>query len=653
MEMENIPVLTPDLRINIDRRLLAAVSNEFAFEVFVPSTLAEHRARKEFVRSRILLSAGLKPALDLPAAPAELSPGESYHGVLIKAVRLETVPGLKLTGSLYLPEKISAPLPGVLCPHGHWNNGRVHHAPNGGVVMRCFQLARLGFAVFSYDMIGYNDNNDFPHRWSGELKRDADLAGISTFGLQTLNSMRAVDFLCGLSEVDSARIACTGASGGASQTWFVSALDDRIKVMAPVCMLSAHYQGGCSCEEGPLLRRTGLTSFDVVASFAPRPVMLPSVTGDWSNLNPDYEIPRLKQVYSLYHAADAVESFHYADVHNYNRRTREHVYAFLVRQLQGIDRGQTIPEEEIEPPPPELLWHGHVKPVPAAEPGIGTAFRKLAGFWSTGVLDVKNDFPAWKNTRRELLREMLENGQPPTRNVVERVDEAWDIPEGKVYGRIISRRGVGDRLVSLHFTPPTETGRKKVILLAAHAAYPQYLGNGPLSDRIRSLLARSLPVRLLELTGSGSTAGQLEYAVRNPDSVSSAFDESYFSMRVQDIITASVLLRERGFSQIRILAEGNAVPPALAAAALTGLPVTADLAGLDENVWHDRLNFQPLIGRIGGLAGLLMLNAAPGNRFLNPAPEYRKLLEKHGLQTGCGTLAECCASEIEKGDAEK
>ena len=185
--------------------------------------------------------------------------------------------------------------------------------------MRCFQFARLGFAVFSYDMIGYNDNNDFNHFWSNQLRRKCDLFGVSTFGLQTLNSLKALDFLCKRPEVDSERIGCTGASGGASQTWFLAAIDRRVKVVAPVCMLSSHFQGGCACEEGPLLRVTGLTSFDVVAAIAPRPLMLPAVTGDWTNLNPRYEIPKMKDVYKLYSAENLVEHFYYDDCHNYNK----------------------------------------------------------------------------------------------------------------------------------------------------------------------------------------------------------------------------------------------------------------------------------------------------------------------------------------------
>ena len=310
MSENTIERIVPELPIWVDRRLVSFNFCDWAQEEFIPSSLEEHRSRCDFVKRRLLLSAGLVPELKIPQNAPQISDGKLYHGVIIKDVSIETMPGLRLTGSLFLPEKAQFPVPGILSPHGHWQNGRVHHAENGGVVMRCFELARLGFAVFAYDMIGYNENNDLPHSWQIDFKRRADVAGVSTFGLQTANSMRALDFLCSLDEVDETRIGCTGASGGASQTWFITALDERIKVAAPVCMLSSHFQGGCPCEEGPLLRTTGLTSFDIVSAIAPRPLMLPGVTGAWTNLNPEYEIPALEAVYKLYNAEKNVHSFY-------------------------------------------------------------------------------------------------------------------------------------------------------------------------------------------------------------------------------------------------------------------------------------------------------------------------------------------------------
>ena len=628
--MSDIPQIIAQNPVWVDRRLFSFNHCNFANEVFVPKTLEEHRGRCAFVRRRLLLSAGLNPDVRLPQNPAAVSEGKVYNGVVIKEVVIETMPGLKLTGSLFLPEKVDSPLPGLLCPHGHWSTGRIHHAPNGGVVMRCFELARLGFAVFAYDMIGYNDNNDFPHSWSEDLRKKGDLAGISTFGLQTANSMRALDFLCDLDEVDENRIGCTGASGGASQTWFIAALDERIKVVVPVCMLSAHFQGGCPCEEGPVMRVNGLSSFDIVSAIAPRPVLLPSVTGDWTSLNPVYEIPALKAVYKLYNAENKVENFHYEDVHNYNRRTREHVYAYLVKQFMNIDRGDKIVEEDIAPPAPELLWHGGKEPAKATDETINAAFDKINDFLSADVLNIGNDFGLFKSRRLELLRELLETTEPAANNVVERVLHAqWDIPGGRACGRSFSRRCVGDIVTAVELIPEKSDGKNSATVVISDGSYTDYFADGAKSSVTSQLISQGKHAYIVELLGSGSTSWQLEYAIRDDYKLGAAFDQPFFSMRVQDIITVCTCLKEKGISEITLVSSGSAAPAALAAAALLDLPITCDLAGIDDSIWFDKLNYQPLIGRVGGISALLLLNADVKNSVSNVADKYKWIIEKY------------------------
>jgi dienelactone hydrolase len=95
-------------------------------------------------------------------------------------------------------------------------------------------------------MVGYNDTFQVPHEWGGPHGfgdlRD-ELWSVNTLGLQLWNSMRAVDFLQSLPEVDPERIGVTGASGGGTQTFLISAVDLRVKVAAPVNMI-AIVQGG-------------------------------------------------------------------------------------------------------------------------------------------------------------------------------------------------------------------------------------------------------------------------------------------------------------------------------------------------------------------------------------------------------------------------
>ena len=100
-------------------------------------------------------------------------------------------------------------------------------------------------------------------------------------GVQLWNNIRALDLLCSMPEVDADNIGMTGASGGGSQTLFLSLLDSRVKAAAPINMISLHMQGGCQCENAPGLRRD-TDNGEMCALIAPRALFLAGSTGDWT-----------------------------------------------------------------------------------------------------------------------------------------------------------------------------------------------------------------------------------------------------------------------------------------------------------------------------------------------------------------------------------
>ncbi|MBX2823061.1 MAG: acetylxylan esterase, partial [Rhodothermaceae bacterium] len=286
----------------------------------------------------------------------------------VQTVTLETYPGFYLTGTLFLPPG-EGPFPAILSPHGHWSEGRFEDIERASIPGRALNFAKRGFAVFSYSMIGYNETEDFfPHRFDTPQYQ---LWGFSAMGLQLWNSIRALDYLGSRKEVDADRIGMTGASGGGTQTFLLTAIDDRIRVAAPVNMISAHFQGGCICENAPLLRHS-INNVEIGSLAAPRPLLLVSTSGDWTLNTPNLEFPAIQQIYSLFDASSRVENAHFDYPHNYNKATRESVYTWFEKWLGN----QTSSEQES--PfilPPSTTANAVLPDTPLSEPQLFASFK--------------------------------------------------------------------------------------------------------------------------------------------------------------------------------------------------------------------------------------------------------------------------------------
>jgi len=333
--------------------------------------------RRAEIRRRILVSQGLWPLPTKPPLNPVIHGRVEREDYVVDRVYFESAPDHFVTGSLYRPKDHNGPLPAILSPHGHWKDGRFYDAGDDGIKKelesgaesfavggrypiqaRAVQLARMGCLVFVYDMTGYADSVQLAHRpdrWDhldrptdwGFMSVPADLRLQNMMGLQTWNSIRAIDFLLTLPETDPNRIGVTGASGGGTQSMIISAIDDRIAAAMPCVMVSTAMQGGCTCENAPLLR-IGQGNIDIAAATAPRPLGL-TAADDWTRELETKGYPELQQLYAMLGKPDHLTAvFHTEFPHNYNQINRLAMYSFFNRHF-GLGFKEPIAERDYQP----------------------------------------------------------------------------------------------------------------------------------------------------------------------------------------------------------------------------------------------------------------------------------------------------------------
>jgi sugar phosphate isomerase/epimerase len=293
------------------------------------SNKAEWEKRRTELKRCIKNAVRLDPMPPSPGTEPILSEVRRMDGYTVQNLALEVLPGFYVAGSIYRPAKMKGKIPVILCPNGHFNDGRY----NMDVQKRCAGLARMGAISVNYDLFGWGES-------ALQVGSEAHRTSMANT-IQALNSIRILDYLLSLDYTDADRVGITGGSGGGSHTILMSAIDDRIDVSVPTVMMSAIHYGGCPCESGNPIHFCGggTNNVELGALFAPKPQLVISDGGDWTANVPQLEFPFLKRIYSFYDQA-VVENVHFPDEnHDYGPSKRIAMYHFMAKELR-LDESQ-------------------------------------------------------------------------------------------------------------------------------------------------------------------------------------------------------------------------------------------------------------------------------------------------------------------------
>lgn len=618
-----------------------------------PETKEAWEAAASKIRRQLLVACGLWPMPEkMPLNPVVHGKIER-DGYTVERVFFASRPGLYVTGSLFRPTNVQGKTPGVLCPHGHWANGRFYDAgdkdaaeqikigaesldcgAHSPLQARMIHLARMGCTVFFYDMIGYADQKPLEHR-AGFHDAEASLRLQNHLGLQTWNSIRALDFLLGLPEVDSARIGVTGASGGGTQTFMLCALDPRPTVAFPAVMVGTAMQGGCNCENSDYLR-IGINNIAIAALTAPRPMGM-SGADDWTIDIETKGLPELQQIYGLYGQRDLVAAKTYKQFkHNYNEKSRELMYAWFAKHLKL--EGAPLKESEFKRlSVEELTVFTQERPLPAdaltTDKLRELMTREENEFLSAHLPKTAEGLAAFREFAGGALEVMLgEEALPDAKTLEPHLAEGSDQTEGltQIAGTI-TRKGTGEVIPAVDIRPRRASGnfRGTVVLWIDGAGKAALFDEtGRPSTTAQKLAKGGVGVVAIDtfLTGESAEARARQAAGQKDQSlypVSAQFPGYTFgynlplvSQRARDILAAIAFLRSHDDTK-RLLLVGTgegAVPAALARAA-AGKAVDAawiDVAGFsfDDVTRPNHPHMLPGAKKYGGLGGLAGL-AAP------------------------------------------
>jgi dienelactone hydrolase len=239
-----------------------------------------------------------------PAPPRLVSREEHDKYTLERLVLdlngIEPVPAL-----LLIPRQLKRPAPGLLFIHWHagmYDLGK-EQLLKGTSVQPAYApvLAEMGVVTLAIDSwcFGERQHDTNGHRGEEDAFKLALWRGQVLWGMMLFDELRALSYLASRPEVDPQKLGATGMSMGATKTWWLAALDPRVRLAIDLCcltdydsLIAAHNLSGHSISYfvPSLLKEFDTTTINEL--IVPRPHL--SVNGRKDPLTPPAGVEKIR-----------------------------------------------------------------------------------------------------------------------------------------------------------------------------------------------------------------------------------------------------------------------------------------------------------------------------------------------------------------------
>lgn len=324
------------------------------------SEIKDWPAYKSKAQEQLLDMLGLNPLPPKTPLKATVTGVVEHEEFRVEKVHFQSMPGLYVTGNLYIPRNIEKPLATILyvCGHANVKENGISYGAKANYQHHPAWFARNGYVCLIIDTYQLGEIEGIHHglyrydRWWWISR------GFTPAGVEAWNGIRAIDYLSTRPEVDTERIGITGRSGGGVYSWWGTAIDDRIQVAVPVAGITDlrnQVIDGCVEEHCDCMYMVNTHQWDypkIAALVAPRPLLISN-----SDQDPMFPIDGVFRTYqevrAVYEQLDALPQIALNTVsggHKDIQSLRIHAFSWFNRHLQGHDKLIDMPATKLFEP---------------------------------------------------------------------------------------------------------------------------------------------------------------------------------------------------------------------------------------------------------------------------------------------------------------